>query len=895
MNLYSSERDVEAKLIQPLFHDVLGYPDEQLQWGRRVDFQMGRERRVKHADLVVNWGGRPVITVEAKRPTETLRSAFSQADSYAFALQTPYSVITNGQELVLRGYYSFNSRINLVEDSVDRLADSKWADLISLISFANIQESLGETPNQVEPPSPERIKDYRRFFRRIHNAIRDRDRLDPGAAFDELSKLLFLRAAEDEWRRKSPSRPVLTPEKIEEWEELDRGGELVNDWFRAAVTKEFPNLFDHDPHVALSTSTLKEVLRLLAPFRTTVGDVDVKGRAFEEFLPSQLRGSGLGQYFTPRPIVDFMANMAEISIHDVVVDFACGSGGFLIKAFEHMKERVEQLPDGTLARLGLTRDELLEDIKAGQIFGVDAEPRAARTAKMNMLMWGDGKRVVRGNALAERDMHGDAYEPGEYAEGEPGSGCTLILANPPFGSKEKDSEVLGRYELGSKLSERKSEKTEILFIEKGLKLLRPEGRMLIVLPQGIFSGRKYTRVRDFIHSRAEIRAIVSLPTHTFVQSGVPTVNTCVVYLQRFTKEKQEMYRERTKGLSDDEVRTLLRTDEAFDYPIFMASAEFIGYEPSGRSIVGPDEATDLDEILTDFRDQATLTPEDVDPFEYAAEYFGEKSSRRRDQTVRGTRRGLKTSFVVHLSETEDRLDPPFHFFRQTAGEYLDTLEPLGDNIEVISDRFTPSSDDELDAEYTIISVSSDGQITPGKHLSGEEFTQPYKRVHSGDIVYNPSRINIGSIGVVPGSLNGAFASPEYVVFRPNEWDSDFLVRLLRSPFYRLYIDIVATGSIRDRVLVSELETIRVPAVTEADQGALISDGRAVDHQADALVAEVREKRAELSERFHDLVIHAQRENLADIAIARERLEAMKSDPDVVVRGEELDEALRKID
>ena len=61
---------------------------------------------------------------------------------------------------------------------------------------------------------------------------------------------------------------------------------------------------------------------------------DVKGRAFEEFLPSQLRGKGLGQYFTPRPIVDFMIELADISLKDKVLDFASGSGGFLIKAFE---------------------------------------------------------------------------------------------------------------------------------------------------------------------------------------------------------------------------------------------------------------------------------------------------------------------------------------------------------------------------------------------------------------------------------------------------------------------------------------------------------------------------------------------------------------------------------
>ena len=755
---YRTERDVEANLLRPLFHDVLGYPDAEMEWAKPVRFQLGREIRVKEADLVVSHGSRPVITVEAKRPTETVLSGVGQADSYAFQLSTPYSLITNGRQLVLRGYYSFNSKINIIDEAVDRLRESDWAQLVSLISFQNIATSILDRPNKTEAPSEEQIKDYRRFFRRIHSVIRDRDRLDPAAAFDELSKLLFLKAAEDELRAKNPASIVLTPERIDEWEAIGKGVETVNDWFASATEKFYPGVFEH-PRITLSVETLKEVLKLLAPFHVKSGDVDVKGRAFEEFLPSQLRGEGLGQYFTPRPIVNFMASMADISIQDTVVDFACGSGGFLIKAFEHMKRLVEELPDGTLARLGVEREELLQDIRSSQIFGIDAEPRAARTAKMNMLMWGDGEQVVRGNALALGDMSGRPFEPTEYNEAAPGSGCTLILANPPFGSKEKSAEVLKHYVLGSRNQERKSERTELLFIEKGLNLLRPEGRMLIVLPQGLFSGRKYARVRDFIHSRSEVRAIVSLPTHAFVQSGVSKVNTCVVYLQRFTNEKEQLYREKTQGLSPDEIRELLRTDEAFDYPIFMATAEYIGYEPSGRSIGEPGEKSDLDLILQDFEQQGQLVEADTDLFEFAAKHYGEKATLRREQTIRGTTRGLKTAFVTSLHETEDRLDPPFHLFRRRAGELVDALEPLKGNIKVVSERFRPKGDDELDSEYPILTVSSDGRITVNKYLAGEDFTQSYKRVRSGDLVYNPSRVNIGSIGVVPEDLDGCYASP----------------------------------------------------------------------------------------------------------------------------------------
>lgn len=852
---YRSEREVEVNLLRPLFHDVLGYPEKELAWDAPVRITFGRETRTKQADLVVSYHSKPVIAVEAKKPTESVQSGLSQVDSYAFALETPYSVITNGKHLVLRGYYSFNSRINVIDESVDQLRDADWTKLRNLISFATIPSAISEPANPITLPDEEKIKDYRRFFRKIHSAIRDRDRLDPAAAFDELSKLLFLKAAEDEWRLRAKSKPVLSPEKIAEWEKLGQGRAeaLVNEWFHGATEELFPGVFDDHPRITLSPGTLKVVLEMMRPFHVKDGDIDVKGRAFEEFLPSQLRGKGLGQYFTPRPVVNFMAALASISIRDVVVDFSCGSGGFLIKAFDQMQREVEQLPAGTLRRIGTTKDEILEDIKSRQIFGIDAEPRAARTAKMNMLMWGDGRRVVRGNALDVADFSGRPYEPQEYSAADESSGCTLILANPPFGSKEKDVSVLNRYVLGSKFQERVSESTEILFLEKGVKLLRPEGKMLIVLPQGLMSGLSNARVRDYLHSEVEIRAIVSMPTHTFVQSGVATVNTCVVYVQKYTKAKKQLYDEKMAGLTQEDKRKLLRVDPDFDYPIFMGTAEFIGYEPSGRMIVAPGEETDLDILLRDFEHQTEIHHPNVNVFEFATQNYADKPSRRKDQVVRGTVKGLQTSFVVSLSETEDRLDPPFYLLRCQAGDLIESLEPLREKVQEVKSRFRPKTDDELDAEYPILSVSSDGKVTLNEYLRGEEFTQPYKRVRANDIVYNPSRINIGSVGVVPKDLDASYVSPEYVVVRAQNINPAFLVALLRSPFYRMYIDVVSTGSIRDRLYFRDLRELRIPDVESPEQVAITEAIRRSDDETLALLSKVATEKANVTGRLHGLV------------------------------------------
>jgi type I restriction enzyme M protein len=176
-------------------------------------------------------------------------------------------------------------------------------------------------------------------------------------------------------------------------------------------------------------------------------------------------------------------------------------------------------------------------------------------------------------------------------------------------------------------------------------------------------------------------------------------------------------------------------------------------------IIEPSERTDLDLLLEDFVNQSKISHPDVDLLDFANRFYGDKSYRRKDQTIRGTTKGLKTAFVVPFSQTEGRLDPPFYLWRYQASRLLAVLSPLGDTIEEVSERFSPESDDELDSEYPVISVSSDGKITLNEYVRGEDFTYRPKRVHHNDFVYNQMRINIGSIGLVPKELDGSLASP----------------------------------------------------------------------------------------------------------------------------------------
>ena len=149
----------------------------------------------------------------------------------------------------------------------------------------------------------------------------------------------------------------------------------------------------------------------------------------------------------------------------------------------------------------------------------------------------------------------------------------IVLTNPPFGAREKRKEILKTFNLGKTLKGkvRKSQRKEILFIERCLELLKPGGRMGIVLPDGILNNPKDTYVRNYILKNAKVIGIVSLPTFTFVPFG-SGMKTSLIFLQK------------------------LRANEKInwgEYPVFMATAEHIGYDSTGREI----KYNDLPNIL----------------------------------------------------------------------------------------------------------------------------------------------------------------------------------------------------------------------------------------------------------------------------------------------------------
>lgn len=450
--------------------------------------------------------------------------------------------------------------------------------------------------------------EFTKTLRACHNIIRNNDKLSPEAAFDEISKLLFMKIR---FERDNKGMKVFTKQEYldaaQNHEKNVRPGLKGTDLYALSymqflfrTTKEFfkdDRLFDDKDEINIRENSFIQILEKLETFNLSDTQDDVKGIAFEEFLGTTFRGE-LGQFFTPRTIVDFMTEILDPQEGEVICDPTCGSGGFLIKAFEYVREKIEAdirskkdslrlsiegndydaLPEDKQVKISHSIDKMqaalnteldtgiegsrMYQLSRNCIYGTDANPRMARTSKMNMIMHGDGHGGVHHHdgLLNVNGIFEERFD--------------IILTNPPFGQnvdrgqliseadkftdeemkkkykkkygaaydealKQVDDHIgeslLSLYDLGNT-----STLTEVLFMERCLRLLKKGGRMGMVLPEGVLNNKNLQAVREYFEGKAKIILICSIPQDVFIAAGA-TVKPSLVFMRRFTNDEESEY------------------------------------------------------------------------------------------------------------------------------------------------------------------------------------------------------------------------------------------------------------------------------------------------------------------------------------------------------------------
>lgn len=699
------EEKVRQELVVILVNKY-GYPLDVMAEEYHTDYE-GRGVRSTRADIVIyktkedkenNYNA--FIVVECKAETVRIRQEdFYQGTEYAGKLRAQFLILHNSKET---NFYSVDMDMipNKEKAFTQIVAIPRYEDISDEKKIANIKKQTKTFDRE----------EFTKMLRTCHNIIRNNDKLSPEAAFDEISKILFMKI---NFERGHKGTQVFTLEEYKRQktveDEYNKNHHITNPLpFMQTLfsdTKRFfkdDQLFDENEVIKIRENSFEQIIKELQTYNLSDTQDDVKGIAFEKFLGTTFRGE-LGQFFTPRTIVEFMTQILDPKEDEVICDPTCGSGGFLIKAFEHVREQIEA---DVKAEKGRLRAEIegsdyeskseekqldinakieamqavlnseLDTQKEGSrmynlshncIYGTDANPRMARTSKMNMIMHGDGhggvhchdgllnvngifeerfdviltnppfgSRIDKNQKITEADMFTDEVLIAKYKEkyGDAYDDA-LKQVNDNIGKK-----LLSLYDTGSM-----SGLTEVLFMERCLRLLKKGGRMGMVLPEGVLNTSNLQKVREYFEGKAKIILICSIPQDVFIAAGA-TVKPSLVFFKRFTEEEETEYarvkkkafeetyathkdkvdrlfaehqalvddgKERSKeaktirkqieaikALAEEEAKPLVK--EYFDYEIPIAMVEDAGITSTGAK----SENSQLPQLLEEYREYETV-------------------------------------------------------------------------------------------------------------------------------------------------------------------------------------------------------------------------------------------------------------------------------------------------
>ena len=559
------EEKVRAELWAELIYKY-EYPPE------RIRFEVNVPRRTPndYADLVVYNDDElksPYFVFECKRP-DLSDAAFNQSIEQACGNRASLGAAYCGAVAGLTRRLLDFDRFPPGERDRNHLTDIP-------VRYGNVPEwgFLKNVPGRDLAAVPR--EELQAAIRKCHQTLWEGGRRSPIAAFGEFSKIVFIKHLDEKNLDREDGQPYYFQRRLDDTDAslASRIRELYED-----EKEREPDVFTDSINV--EPPILAQCVEHLEGISLDRTELDTKGVAFEEFMGSFFKGD-FGQYFTPRELIAFAVAVLDPKRTDLVLDPACGSGGFLLYALDHVRREA----DRRYNKGSSDHDRYWHDFAQNNLFGIEVNDELARVAKMNMIIHDDGHtNIVGHDALDFPDNLED--KNGGLAEGK----FDLVLTNPPFGAvikrTEKGDGYLEQFDLMRYLSKdyplhsdmqgsgdetdtrlvpktvkpRASIKTEIAFIERIHSFLKPgTGRAAVVLPDGILTNSSLQGVRNWLLAHFQLLAVVSLPQFAF-QHYDAGVKASIVFLRRLNPGET---------VPDDAA-------------IFMALTENIGYDATGR-------------------------------------------------------------------------------------------------------------------------------------------------------------------------------------------------------------------------------------------------------------------------------------------------------------------------
>jgi len=585
----------------------------------------------------------PRIRYESDGDEQSWKGHYTRLGSYMAASNSArYAILTNGEHTVIYRR--------------DLEYPRKLEPIGNLLRYESAREAAKHSPFTVvlNPDQPDGIETgltplTREKFREVlgdtrsgcHAILRDNEGLQPQEAVDAMVKFLFAKwydeqATIDLAKKSGEARayvfsvsPDTDPERLVV--QVRDTFEKAKQWEQEILKRKFGDTlgvrlaFNEGDMLMFKPHTTVEIVRRLQPWSLRRSTADVKGGVFEDFLSKTFRDD-LGQYFTPTPVINLMVGILQPTVADFVGDPACGSARMLTHVLDYVRR---QEYTNVVAANGDSTDEINAEepseafiaFRDNHLFGAETSRNVMHVARVNTLMNGaqyaDLKVMDSLSPLSSITggiSEGLPERPGFY----PG-GLTMILTNPPFGSKVTNKRVLEDFAARDGVTRRNGKiadsiPQEVAFVNRCLEFLAPEGRLGIVLPDGVLANSSMQDVRDWILRWARLKAVISLPQETFAPYGAG-VKTSIIFLEKRAQPLPAAVaapaapRKSGRGRprkDTGQIAMELEIEEAFavavalaepedaptdeDYEVYMARIDDIGYDATGRLSVPESEA-----------------------------------------------------------------------------------------------------------------------------------------------------------------------------------------------------------------------------------------------------------------------------------------------------------------
>lgn len=572
------EENVKIKIVIPLL-ELLGYSIQQ-------DMDFEHHVANKRADIALLFDGKPKLFVESKDLDENLDDHIHQALNYAFDKGVEWVIMTNGIEV--RVYKSFIPNIPHKDRMLFSTTLLSLPETFDTLSEFVSRDSLREARKLTEKAETIRenittkilIDDlsecrkrlfadlFAQFKARYETDSRFKEIIDSWAidvkmdvsdpalieklckegAYTLINRVLFLRICED----KGHIKAKLSKDAITKWREMVENPAHLLDMAFKEISSRFEGLYKSPLFDAINfedidwdKNTINFIIDKLGEHDFSRISKDILGKAYEQHISREERKQ-LGQFYTPDFVIDYILDQVGVSPEKKILDPACGSGGFLMKAYDRLrKQYLEQ---------GWAEEVIHEQILKNNLYGIDINPFATQLTVMNLLLKDldhpTGEiNIIQGDSL---DKTYDGLDMDILHTDSPLSKVTsgqerislvrllrkrpfeVVVSNPPYGARLSKIE-LQRYGKSYQTAVYQLD-TYCLFLERALDLLADGGYLGFIVPTTFLNNRYSKNLRKHIVEHARVVNIVDL-TGVMVFPGVAIDNLILILQKQSNKAK----------------------------------------------------------------------------------------------------------------------------------------------------------------------------------------------------------------------------------------------------------------------------------------------------------------------------------------------------------------------